>query len=198
MILIRLALLGALLFGLVYAGLFVNLFFQEKALAAPPEKDYEAMIVLGAQVNPDGQPSKQLELRLGMALRAYEKDPMPIVVCGAQGENEPMTEAEAMREWLLARGVNPLDIKMDMASFNTAQNIQEAIYLLPEGTKEVLIITSDYHLPRALAIARDLSLQPEGMGSAILPEYWWKNHLRETMAWGKYYVNKYLPFIPTP
>jgi uncharacterized SAM-binding protein YcdF (DUF218 family) len=101
-----------------------------------------------------------------------------------------------MRDWLVARGVKAQDVQMDEYSFNTKQNIQEATYKLPPGTKDVLIVTSDYHLPRAMMIARDLGLNPSGMGSPILPEYWIKNHAREALAWGKYYVNKFLPFVP--
>lgn len=190
--LIRLILFAGASFALAYMVLFGMLLIREHAVAEPDGS--QAMIVLGAQVNPDGQPSKQLALRLEAALKAYQEAPMPIVVTGAKGHNEPATEASVMRAWLLARGVPDQHILMDEDSFNTKQNIEHAIALLPAGIKDVLLITSDYHLPRAMAIARDLGLSPSGIGSPILPEYWLKNHARETLAWGKYYVNKLLPF----
>ena len=49
---------------------------------------------------------------------------------------------------------------------------------------------------RSQDVGRDTGLDPSGIGSPILPEYWLKNHARETLAWGKYYVNKFLPFVP--
>lgn len=185
----------AVLFVLACAFLFGSLLVKERSVPAPGPS--QAIIVLGAQVNPHGQPSKQLELRLESALAAWQKEPVPIVVTGAQGANEPATEASVMRAWLVARQVPEQHILMDESSFNTRQNIENAIKLLPADLKQVLIITSDYHLPRAMAIARDLGLEPGGVGSPILPEYWVKNHARETLAWGKYYVNKFLPFVST-
>ena len=86
-------------------------------------------------------------------------------------------------------------ILVDETSVNTRQNIANAIQPLPPGADEVLIVTSDDHLPRAMAIARDLGLRPSGAGSPIKQEYWLKNHARETLAWGKYFLVKYLPFL---
>lgn len=181
-----LALLGALAFGVLF-GLLI---YREHTLPRPGSVD--AMIVLGAQVNPDGTPSVQLEWRLTKALEVYQTKRTPIVVTGAQGADEPRTEASVMREWLIARGVPPEDIRMDESSMNTRENIANAMQYLP-GVKDVLIVTSDYHLPRAMQIARDQGLNPSGVGSPIKPEYWWKNHLRETLAWGKYYLQKFIP-----
>ena len=194
MSLIKLAVSLAILFAIVYAFLFAYLLVREYNVPAPGET--QAIVVLGAQVNPDGQPSRQLELRLLEALKAYEAEPKPLVVCGAQGKDEPATEASVMKAWLEQKGVSPEHILVDDQSFNTRQNLENAKKLLGEGVTQVLIITSDYHLPRAMDIAGDAGLKPSGIGSPILPEYWLKNHARETLAWGKYYVNKFLPFIP--
>ncbi len=194
MILIRLVFTLALLFALAYAAMFGYMLIREYSIPAPGNT--QAMIVLGAQVKSDGQPSKQLELRLETALTEYKKLPRPIVVCGAQGVGEPTTEAAAMRSWLVARDVPADQILLEEDSFNTRQNLEGAVQMLPSNVKDVLIITSDYHLPRAMSIAKDLGLNPSGVGSPILPEFWLKNHAREALAWGKYFVNKFLPFIP--
>ena len=194
MTLFKLAFTLAMLFALVYAFLFAYLLVREHNVPAPGNT--QAIIVLGAQVNPDGQPSRQLEMRLLEALKAYEAAPKPVIVSGAQGKDEPVTEASVMKSWLEQKGVDPQHILMEDKSFNTRQNLENAKALLGEGVKNVLIITSDYHLPRALDVARDAGLDPSGIGSPILPEYWLKNHARETLAWGKYYVNKFLPFVP--
>lgn len=179
--------------ALAYAALFGHLLYREYTLPKPGT--YYAVVVLGAQVDPDGKPSKQLELRLEKALEAYHQQAMPIVVTGARGPNEPATEASVMRDWLIARGVNPQMILMDETSFNTKENLRNAARLLPQGTLDILIVTSDYHLPRAMLVARDLGLNPSGAASPILPEYWLKNHARETLAWGKYLVLRYAPFL---
>ena len=167
MTLFKLAFTLAMLFALVYAFLFAYLLVREHNVPAPGNT--QAIIVLGAQVNPDGQPSRQLELRLLEALKAYEAAPKPVIVSGAQGKDEPVTEASVMKSWLEQKGVDPQHILMEDKSFNTRQNLENAKALLGEGVKDVLIITSDYHLPRALDVARDAGLDPSGIGSPILP-----------------------------
>lgn len=162
--------------------------------SVPDSSNYDAIIVLGAQVRPDGSPSVQLSWRLDAAVEAYGKKNVPVVVCGARGKDEPMTEAEAMKKYLAERGVAEEDILTDPESFNTAQNLSNAARLLkakPEVAR-VLIVTSDYHVPRSLALAKDLGFEASGLGSPCKPEYWIKNHAREALAWVKYWGKKYL------
>lgn len=185
--------LGALAV-MAFFVLFGYMWWQEKATvrATGPA---DAMIVLGAQVLPDGTPSVQLEWRLNEALSRYQAQPMPIVVSGAQGADEPATEASIMRSWLMARGVPDTMILVEDKARNTQQNLENALALLPEDVERILIVTSDYHLPRALAIARDLGVEPMGSPSPTKQEYWFKNHFRETLAWGKYLVKKHVPAL---
>ncbi len=188
-LIIKLAVLAVLLFG---AGL-AALSYAESNVPQGDGTNTTAMIVLGAQVLPNGQPNVQLEWRLQAALEAYQAHQQLIITCGAQGSDEPAPEGEVMRNWLIERGVAEADVIAETASYNTQQNIENAKALLPEGTVNVLIITSDYHLPRAMAVARDLGFNPSGIGSDCTPEYWMKNHSRELLAWGKYYLNKIIP-----
>ena len=60
------------------------------------------------------------------------------------------------------------------------------------SVQQVAIVTSDYHVPRALAMAKDQGLNATGISSPTLPEYWLKNHGRETLGWMKYLLQKYL------
>lgn len=183
------AALCAVLFGLALGALCV-------AEAHPPAVSEEsgAVIVLGCQVYADGSLSPQLELRLKETLKTYEALPRPIVVCGGQGENEPAPEGRVMRDWLVAHGVPADQVTAECASQNTRQNLQNARALLPGDIRRVTVITSDYHLPRALALCRDLDLDADGIGSPCLPEirFWVKNHFREVLAWGKYLGEKML------
>ena len=105
-----------------------------------------------------------------------------------------MPEAEAMAKYLIAKGIPEADILKDPASVNTNQNLANAAELLrplPQ-VKKVLIVTSDYHVPRAMALAKDQGYDACGMGSPCKPEYWLKNHAREALAWCKYWGKKYL------
>lgn len=189
MILLLLMLAGALFFG----GVLTMLCWKEAHI--PATEDYDAIIVLGAQVLPDGTPSIQLSWRLDKAAELWRKHPVPVVCCGAQGVNEPMPEAVAMRDYLVAQGVDAASVRIDPDSFNTRQNLKHAAQLLAEDEVDtVLIVTSDYHLPRAMALAEDQGLQATGAGSPTKEglRFWAKNHLRETLSWIKYWAEKYI------
>lgn len=191
-LIILLAALGIIAYGCIIA--FVC--FKEGSVLneVPPAEQYEAIVVLGAQVKPDGNPSVQLEWRLDAACEAYRQKHVPVVVCGAQGGDEPMPEADAMKLYLVGKGVPETDILSDPESFNTDQNLKNAKRLLAKKAdiRNVLIVTSDYHVPRSLALARDNGMNAVGMGSPCKPEYWLKNHAREALAWCKYWAVKYL------
>lgn len=181
--------------GLIAAGALCYLaamgILQIVQMAVPAASpDTDAIIVLGCQVKADGGLSVQLEYRVNAALEAYRERERPIVVCGAQGADEPAPEGVVMREWLLAQGVPEAMVLAETESHDTIQNLRNAVKLLPEGAKTVTIVTSDYHLPRAMQIARDLGLQADGIGSPCKPEYWFKNHGREVLAWGKYFLHR--------
>ncbi len=191
--LFKLILICILLGVIFYLGVVAMVCYREKNV--PPVGDYDAVIVLGAQVKPDGVPSLQLQWRLDAAAKAWKERNTLIVVCGAQGSNEPAPEAHVMRDVLIRQGVAEEQILMDDQSFNTRQNIRNAKNLL-EGrdADHVLIVTSDYHLPRAMAIAEDAGLKASGMGSPtkLGLRFWAKNHGREALAWIKYWMQKYL------
>ena len=133
---------------------------------------YDAIIVLGAQVKEDGTPSVQLELRLNAAAEAWNLHSVPVVVCGAQGINEPAPEADVMKSVLVERGIPEESILEDPDSFNTSQNLLNAKALLQgmDRVDKVLIVSSDYPVPRAMELARDHGFSPEGQRSQNRPD----------------------------
>ena len=190
-------LLWLLLAGILfYGGVVGFICIREGSVARTVDSaaDYDAIIVLGAQVLPDGTPNVQLSWRLDAALEAYQKNNVPIVVCGAQGRDEPVTEAEAMKRYLEDCGVPGDRILTDGKSFNTRQNLRNARELLKDRpeVRKVLVVTSDYHVARAMALAEDQGFTASGLGSPCKQEYWIKNHFREALAWIKYWGVKYL------
>lgn len=172
--------------ALVIGGIWVA------ALSVPEPGQTEAILVLGAQVLPNGKPNYILNSRLEKAWEVYQEHPQLIICCGAQGDNEPAPEGDVMRQWLINRGVPAENVLAETNSYNTYENIANAKALLPGGTKQVLIITSDFHLPRALVIAGDNGLDPSGSGSETYWKWRIKNHTREALAWGKYLIKKTL------
>lgn len=190
---IIMAVLGLMLLGILCFFIALGAIYYMETHPGENTGNTDAIIVLGAQVYANGDLSPQLELRMEAARKSYLENPRLIICCGAQGANEPAPEGESMREWLIEKGVPEEMILAENKSRNTHQNLQNAVGMLPETAEKITIITSDYHLPRAMAIARDMGLDAEGIGSPCKPEYWVKNHFREVLAWGKYFLKKVVP-----
>ena len=187
-------LLGLMALGVLGWGAMAGLVYYWE-VNVPQSTEYDGIIVLGAQVLPTGEPSVQLRWRLDKAIECYENKPCCIVVCGGRGPNEPEPEGDVMRRVLLEDGLPPEHVISDPVSADTKQNIRNGWEILQSlGCQKPLIVTSDYHLPRAMAIARDNGLDPLGAGAPCKPglNFWLKNHMREALAWVKYWGIKYL------
>lgn len=110
------------------------------------------MVIFGCQVKPDG-PSILLRDRLDTALDYLEDHPdMKIVVSGGKGDDEHISEAQCMYDYLTAHGVDGMNIYMEDKSGNTWQNINYTFALMQEegwdpGT-DVLLVSNGFHLSR--------------------------------------------------
>lgn len=123
--------------------------------------DRSVTLVMGAGVRPSGRPSRLLAGRLDVAAelhRAGRTD--TIVVSGTVGPgsyDEPATMTDYLVDAGVARGV----IIEDPAGINTRATCENAPALT--GEKEFTIVTQQFHLPRAIAICRDLGLDVVGV-----------------------------------
>ena len=118
-------------------------------------RDLDYVIVLGSQVKPTG-PAVVTRYRLDRAYDyAVENPDTIIIVSGGQGSNEPASEASVMRDYLIGRGIDEGRILIEDKSTNTSENLQFCAALYPELTgSSIGIISSDFHIFRALAIAK--------------------------------------------
>lgn len=110
------------------------------------------MIILGCQVKSWG-PSASLKDRLDEALDYLDDFPdVTIVVSGAQGKDEPSTEAKAMFDYLVEAGVPAEQIWLEENSYNTLQNLQYSVQLLEEKGCDlsggVIVVSNGLHLTR--------------------------------------------------
>ena len=123
---------------------------------APAGMDY--LIVLGARVDPDG-PSPALNRRLNCVMAVLDQHPKAaIIATGGQGPDEPMTEARCIRDELQKRGVDPARILMEDRSTATVENLQNAKALMTSPDAPAGIITNNYHVWRAVHLARKAGL----------------------------------------
>lgn len=173
-----------------------------------PDPDAEAVVVLGAALYGD-KVSATLAQRLDTALDFWQQNPdLPVVVCGGQGPDELIPEAEAMASYLLQRGLPGDKIIIEARSTSTRENLQfarEALQKLPDraaaadssdpsGTDSrisVVVVTSGYHLYRAVKIAEQCELAASGVGA---PTLWYllpADLMRETLAIARLHILGY-------
>lgn len=141
--------------GRVLFGLFVASFVAVQGIILsgmkPDEqaKQVEYLLVLGARVYEDGRPSAALAARLDTAYAfMQENKDVRAILCGGQGSNEPRPEAEAMYDYMIAKGMDADRFLIENQSNNTIENIENARTLIGDGHKTA-VVTSDYHLARA-------------------------------------------------
>lgn len=114
----------------------------------------DALVVLGARVDPDG-PSPALRHRVEAVAAILPNHPDAVIIAsGGQGADEPMSEARCIRDELVKRGVPVERILMEEKSTATAENLAFSRELLPKDDARVGIVTNNYHVWRALRLAR--------------------------------------------
>jgi uncharacterized SAM-binding protein YcdF (DUF218 family) len=141
-----------------------------------PEDGAEYIIILGCQVI--GEYASVPLLQRGFtAIRYLNKNPeTKVIVSGGQGPGENITEAEALRRLLLENKIDRNRILLEDKSRNTMQNLRFSNELYNLLGKNIIIVTSDYHMFRALSVARKLNYTnisglPSRSQRSILPAF---------------------------
>ena len=136
---------------------------QSRAAAAlAPACCYDAIVVLGggiAAAHPPELPEPDLNEgadRIWQAARLWKRGAAPrIIVTGgsflAKHGGPPLTEADAMRVFLIDLGVPADAITDEGKALNTIENIRNVRAIIGHG--KVALVTSAYHMPRALQLA---------------------------------------------
>lgn len=178
-----------LIFAMIEACLMTAVAVTARTMDAPEPAD--VIIVLGGGLDPvSGAPLSTLAYRLERAAELYEAGYAPrLIVSGGQGADEPMSEAESMRRYLVELGIPDDAIILEDRSTNTQQNLEYSKAIMTaENYDSALIVTSDYHLWRALKLAQRVGMTASGAGSRNSRTlfYTLKNLARETFSWAKF------------
>lgn len=180
-----------LIAGFSYAG-FLSLEMVRACLNHPAQPNM--VVVLGCQLWGE-DPSPMLQKRLDKAYELLEQYPdIPVVVTGGQGDDEVISEGEAMKNYLLKRGISEDRIIVEDKSTSTYENIRNAFEITDAMglSRDITIVSSDYHLYRAGLMAKTLGAgvvtsYPSRTDLRLLPTYWF----REWLAISHYLVFGY-------
>ena len=128
-----------------------------------PEK-VDAIIVLGAGVREDGTPSDILTDRLSTSLDILNMGVEGKLLLSGDHGREGYNEVGTIKEYILKNSnIKEKDIFLDHAGFSTYDSIYRAKDIFK--VESAIIVTNEYHLPRALYLAEKLGIDAYGYTS---------------------------------
>lgn len=171
-------LLIAVLIAAVITGYFV---VRAGSGAEDTESDY--VIVLGAGVN-GNTPSRSLRERLLSAQDYLTNHPdTTAILSGGKGDNENITEALCMFNWLTENGIPAEQLRMEDQATTTEENIRYSLDLIEAETgvrpTKCAVLSSSYHLYRASLLAQKEGLEMLGVPAKCSHLYYCNMLLRE-------------------
>jgi SanA protein len=120
----------------------------------------EVGLVLGASVKPNKEMSDVFKDRVDVAIDMYEEGKIEKVLVSGDSKEVYYDEVGAAEKYLLSAGIPGDDIILDKEGYDTYDSLFRARYVF--GVEELVIITQEFHLPRAIYIAKALGMKPYG------------------------------------
>jgi len=167
---------------------------------APGER---AAIVFGAGLTRSGQPTRVLRDRVQTAAQLYAAGKVEKLLMSGDNSVVEYNEPEAMRQYAMSLGVPAEAIVLDYAGRRTYDSCYRAKAIF--GLDTALLVTQEFHLPRALFICNALGLRAYGVRAANW-RFWpttyliWnvREHLATLGAIVDVYVSRPQPVLGEP
>lgn len=155
-----------------------------------PTYDMDYLIILGCQVKKDGGLYPLIQGRVDRAIEFYHKQlektgkKAVFVPSGGQGSDETISEAAAMKRYLLEQGIPEEQILAEDQSKNTVENMRFSYNIIQERTPDakVAFSTTNFHVFRSGIISRQNQLEFDGMGSKTKWYFWPNAFIREVIG----------------
>jgi len=172
-------------FGLIFGIGFliiVELIIFYSGVKTSIDEDSDYIIILGASVKGE-TPSLTLRRRIEKAQEYLELHPdVEAILSGGQGPGETITEAEAMRRFLVNAGISEDRLHLEDKSTSTMENIKYSYNIIDKisvaDQPKVIVISSRFHLLRSQIIARKQGYRVKAIGSTTLvflvPNYYFR------------------------
>ena len=155
-ILIVLILIALIINAIIVSRTKKKILSEEEAI----QNKFDCILILGAGVW-GSSPSPMLEDRLLEGISLYEKGASNKIIMSGDHSKADYDEVNVMKKFAIDKGIKSEDIFMDHAGLSTYDSIYRAKEIF-EASK-ILIVTQEYHLPRALYIAEMLGIEAYGV-----------------------------------
>ncbi|WDV46579.1 YdcF family protein [Clostridiaceae bacterium M8S5] len=155
------------------------------------EFNEDAVVVLGCGIQGE-KISGPLYFRLIKTVEYYSKNKRAIIiVSGGQGPEEDITEAEAMKKYLVSKGIPKEKIYKEEKATSTYTNFKYSKAILDDifdKNYTIAYITNNYHSYRAGSIAKELGLNARRYNASVAYVSIIPTHTREFLAVLKHWV----------
>jgi vancomycin permeability regulator SanA len=105
--------------------------------------------------------SDALKDRVLGAMELYDEGKVEKFLLSGDHGTKEYDEVNAMKNFLLNKGINGDDIFLDHAGFDTYDSIYRAKNIF--GVKDCVIVTQAFHLARAVYVARKMGMDAYGL-----------------------------------
>jgi vancomycin permeability regulator SanA len=158
----------------------------------------QTILVLGAAVYKNGRLSDMYHDRAQTALEVFKAGKAPTILVSGDNSTKDYDEVTPVKTYLIDRGVPSSSIVLDYAGFDTYDSLYRAREIF--GVTSTIIVTQNFHLPRALYLARNLNMIAYGVNADLRTYRGTKySYLREwgarTKAWWNVLVSSKPKFL---
>lgn len=172
-------------YALAFLIFLVCGFLMVRAASEGKSAESDAVIVLGAAVHGD-KVTWVLENRLNTAIDYLNEHPNAVcVVSGGQGAGETVTEASAMKKYMVERGIDGNRVYTEERAKNTKENFSYSKAIIDSvlgKNARIAFVTTNFHVYRAGQVAKAQGLSVTGIPAEDVWYLRLNNFLRECVG----------------
>jgi uncharacterized SAM-binding protein YcdF (DUF218 family) len=159
-------------------------------LRSTPHGTFDAIVVAGCRVLPDGSPSRSLNRRALKAVELWKQGVAPVIAFTGGVGTWPPAEAVVAANVARSQGVPDLALIIEDQSTSTLENARYLRRLVPY--QRILVVTDSYHVRRCEWFFRKYFGEVHGVG--VISPFWdrAKGAFREVIAYAGYVVMRAL------
>lgn len=125
----------------------------------------QAIMILGASIKSNGQPSDALKDRLETGIDLYKNNKAPLILLTGDDGRNRIDEITVMKNYVLNAGVPESDISTDGQGYRTYESCARANKTF--HINQAIIVTQKFHLPRALYLCHRLGVNSVGVSADL-------------------------------
>ncbi|HOA23039.1 MAG TPA: ElyC/SanA/YdcF family protein [Aggregatilineales bacterium] len=141
----------------------VTLWAMRHTYSADEAPERRVALVLGARVYRSGRLSAMLADRVSAAADLYHAGRVDMLLMSGDNSRPDYNEPDAMREYAVSLGVPREAIHVDYGGRRTYDSCYRARHIF--GVEDAVVVTQEFHLPRAVMLCRGLGIDAVGVGA---------------------------------